>query len=314
MLEGKILYRQNITQMKNIYILTTILLFSTCGISQSYHPVIKKNKYWDQCYTVVGGCYTSAARYEFIDGETYIDGVAYRNSNYYLFLGTPGPYASLCPPYSISNDPNVFAKMREDTLAKKVFIYDYNSTPKDQLLYDFTLNVGDTLQSTYAGEGTILVLYSIETVSLANGESRRKFCFDDQCHTYYIEEIGGPNGLFLPIIPMYGQISPVLLCVQDSSQILWGNNCDTYFVTIENANNQPLTIFLDPFHDRITITIKTMDLPANLEIIDLQGKIVVDQKLYDKKSEISVSDLIPGMYYYRINSDKSTNRGKLIKN
>ena len=94
-------------------------LFSTSGISQNYHPIIKNNKSWDQVYAVYGACWTSCARYEFIDGETYINGVAYRNSVGYPFIGTPGPNMTICPPYSISNQPSAFVRMREDTLAKK---------------------------------------------------------------------------------------------------------------------------------------------------------------------------------------------------
>ena len=300
--------------MKRFYILATILLYSFSLISQNYHPVIKKNKSWDQVYEVYGACWTSCYRYEFIDGETNINGVAYRNSVWYPFIGTPGPQGTLCPPYSISNQPNAFARMREDSLAKKVYIYDYNSTPTDQLLYDFTLNVGDTLHSSFAGQGDTLVLYSIETISLANGELRQKFCFDPECSIYYVEGIGGRNGLFLPIIPMYGQITPLVLCIQDEGEILSGNECDIYFVGIENTSEEPVTIFPNPFHDRFTVKLKTVELPAGIEITDLQGKIFLDQILRDNESEITIPGLDPGMYYYRINFDKNISRGKLVKN
>jgi hypothetical protein len=300
--------------MKTLYILNVIILFSTSGISQNYHPIIKNNKSWDQVYAVQGACWASCARYEFVDGETYINGVPYRNSVGYPFIGTYGPQMTLCPPYSISNQPNPFARMREDTLAKKVYIYDYNSTPTDQVLYDFTLNVGDTLHSAFAGQGDTLVLYSIETVSLANGELRQKFCFDAECITSYTEEIGGPNGLFLPIVPMWGQISPLLLCVQDEGVVLCGNECDIYFVGIESPGNEPLTIFPNPFQDRITITISSVELQTTLEIIDLQGNVILNQRLDEQKSGLALSGLNPGMYFYSIYSDKSISRGKLIKN
>ena len=176
------------------------------------------------------------------------------------------------------------------------------------------MSVGDTLHSAYAGQGDTLVLYSIETVSLANGELRQKFCFDAECQTSYTEEVGGRNGLFLPIVPMWGQISPVVLCVQDEGVVLCGNECDIYFVGIENTSEESVTIFPNPFLDHFTITINKAELPAIFEIIDLQGKILVSQNLRDGITEISAFDLFPGMYYYSVNSDKRINKGKLIKN
>ncbi len=62
--------------------------------------------------------------------------------------------------------------MREDTIAKKVFIYE--EWCGDALLYDFSLDVNDTLLTVFSSP---LVVDSIRYVNLLNGEERKIFYF-----------------------------------------------------------------------------------------------------------------------------------------
>jgi len=86
--------------------------------------------------------------------------------------------------------------MREDTVARKVYVFDIGNGV-DASLYDFTLEPGDTLPF-YAGQGEMIV-DSVGTVMLLTGEARKIFYLN--YNQYYIEGIGGSAGLFSPLAP-----------------------------------------------------------------------------------------------------------------
>ena len=58
--------------------------------------------------------------------------------------------------------------MREDTIAKKVYVFNQGDLA-EAILYDFSLHVGDTLFAKWSGSGggvkTKLILRTIDTVS-----------------------------------------------------------------------------------------------------------------------------------------------------
>ena len=142
--------------------------------SQSYHRLIRTNTYWDEFHTDVF-CYSYIHRIFFTGNDTIIDGISYSILRQFPFESVNPSY--LCPPFFIDNvSYPSFYSIREDTIARKVYIYASGFTPHDQLLYDFSLHVGDTLHSDYNGLNT-LVLASIDSIVLNNGEVRKKFTF-----------------------------------------------------------------------------------------------------------------------------------------
>jgi hypothetical protein len=189
--------------MKKNYIKLLILMaLGICQVgfspvlikAQNYHKLIRTNTYWDNYYTSLN-CYTFIHRIYFTGNDTVIGGHTYNQSRQYYFesIYQPGP---LCPPFIIDNvSYSTSIYIREDTVAKKVFIYDNSFTQPDQLLYDFTLENGDTLHSLYNGNDSFVVS-SIENVTLLDGEIRRMFIFNNNDFEYYIESLGGSQGLF----------------------------------------------------------------------------------------------------------------------
>ncbi len=89
--------------------------------------------------------------------------------------------------------------IREDTINKKVYILDSIATT-EVILYDFSLNVGDTLYAQHGwGAGKKLIVRTIDTVTILVGQRRRFFLSDTSGHIGFtaIESVGSINDPFL---------------------------------------------------------------------------------------------------------------------
>lgn len=210
--------------MKHLLVVITIICLQGVSFSQTYYPVIEVGKYWDQSnWDGYPPCSFLPFRYEFTEEDSTVNGFTYRFCKEYELIGEPGPGIMTCPPFVADTNYSKFAILREDTIARKVYIYDENSSQPDQLLYDFSIKIGDTLKSDFAGQGVMLILDSIEIITLRNGENRKKYIFneglDDIC---YIEGIGGGRGLFFPLYNSES-LGTTLYCVKKNGEDIWGS-------------------------------------------------------------------------------------------
>ncbi len=288
--------------MKKLTFYIYFMCLATMLSGQVYHPLIRSNTYWDVAYTVSPApCYMYVGRTEFIQGDSLIDGHYYRFQNEYPFLGTPGPGGSICAPYVVDTIPYRRAFLREDTLARKVFIYDVNYEPQEQLLYDFSLSPGDTFHSAYATQGGLYVVYSVSDIILLNGEIRKIFCFDANCILNYIESIGGCQGLYDPIVIGYGFNSGII-CVKDNGISIWGGSCFYQFVSTPEFSKPHIHIGPNPAADKLTVEFPFNPMEMEIKLINFCGqqcaKIVLPPG--KEKAEMDVSPFPAGIYLVRV--------------
>jgi hypothetical protein len=300
--------------MKKFFFIICVMIIATGLQSQDYHKLIRTGTYWDQ-YTVVlpEMCYTTITRFSFADSDTILGGVAYRKNICYHFQAVnPGP---LCPPFEIDDVPfTSYSFLREDTINRKVYIYCQGCFPvKDQLFYDFSLSVGDTLKSvvqTLYGEP--LVLTSLDEVLLSNGETRKRFGFGNSPENLnYIEGIGGAQGLDAAVVPgieSYGGF----FCITQNGINLWGNICNNYFVGLQEKKSEAIELYPNPAHDKLTIHLDGTNPDAELIISNLEGKEIIRTKLNRADNTISLSQVAPGVYIYQVTSGKVFRKDKII--
>lgn len=302
--------------MKNLIIsIFCILLLALSTQSQEYHKLIRPNTYWD-IYEVIlpEMCYTYINRIYFTNNDTLLIGHSYRISREYPFQPVnPGFF---CPPFTISNESYITNKfLREDTTAKKVYMYiDEWLNPHEDLLYDFSLNVGDTLKSEYQGQGDTLICCAIKTVTLQNNETRKKFMFkSNYCidSLFYIESIGGDQGLFWPILCPFEAYAGYF-CQSENGINLWGNQCDYYFVGNENKNDVKVSIFPNPAHGYLNISIPDFESHLILRLYSCQGVLLKTISIQNRLKSIPINEIVPGSYFYEIRSDNFIKNGKLI--
>ena len=299
--------------MKKYLFIISFMILGMNTHPQDYHKLIRTGTYWDNYFVVLPEmCYTSISRYCFTGGDTVLGGVTYKQHKCYPFEAVnPGP---LCPPFVIDTTPVACESFfREDTVARKVYIYCPGCITEDQLFYDFSLAIGDTLKSdmqTLYGEP--LVLTSIDTVTLLNGEKRKRFGFVHSAdNVNYIESIGGSQGLEVPLVSgaeSYGGY----LCVKQDGIPLWGNNCGFYFIGTGNKENDLFKVYPNPVHDFLSLHLPRANSDAVFTLSDPTGKVIARSGLDQSDNLISVSQIAPGLYIYQVRSDQIDKQGKII--
>ena len=138
-----------------------ILLFiGMIGYAQEYKPMLSNLNEW-KVTNCNFGCLTDTY---FTDGDTIVDNVSYKILDGYHYISRK-------------------FLLREDIAKKQVFIKMFlPSGVEDYLLYDFSLEVGDTFLmnnpiTPFPANGGSFILDSIETHVLEDGELYRHFYF-----------------------------------------------------------------------------------------------------------------------------------------
>jgi hypothetical protein len=301
---------------KNIFTFWFAIL-TISSFSQNYHELIRTNTYWD-VFALGFFYYDAIDRIYFTGNDTIIEGKVYNLSRQYPFEQVNLGW--FIPPFvidTISIPTNIF--VREDNIEKKVYIYDPYLTPTDQLLYDFSLSVGDTLNSDYnlGPLGSPIVLMTIDSVTLQNGEKRKEFIFyalDSNITANYIEGIGGQQGLFAPIFPAFEQNEFYgYFCISENEINLWGDQCIWYFVGMNNQKeNRIITVFPNPAHDFLNVNLSQKMPFADLTISNIQGKEILRMNLNHSSNNIPISQIKPGIYIYKIISGQLIKQNKII--
>lgn len=294
---------------KFLVLIFAVLLFnSTQG--QTYHKLIKPHKFWDiqTCLTPPGFCdYTFGYRYYF-KGDTVIAGKIYDVIYGYPIRSiNPGPY---CPPYAI--DTNVTYQrgifMREDTLVRKVFVYN-NAINSDDLLYDFTLQPGDTLKSQYS---YMPIVTKVSDTTLLTGDTMKVFYLNNGEN--YIESIGGSKGFCFPMFYLVNGCSHPK-CIENNGVHIWGDAC--YPLLTSNVAHyeydHKIEIFPNPATDFLELK-RNDNSEITINIYDMTGRIILIKTLNNKSEKIDISLLKAGTYIYKLfGLDSQTIRGKIIK-
>ncbi len=177
--------------MKNaLLIFSTLCLLAIDSYSQSYIPFPDSNAEWESVwYEPYPIIYSKLLTYT-ISGDTIINELHY-NKLMRAWIN------AACSKDTISYE--YWGSFRNDTVERQVFFipaYWQNEV----LLYDFSLNVGDTIPDTYQNElYPELVVEAIDTV-LVEGISRTRFTYWNipdplNLHFYVYEGIGSDWGL-----------------------------------------------------------------------------------------------------------------------
>ncbi len=303
----------NSSMKKNVVLLLFLLaMIIQENQAQSYHPLIKTNKFWDVVNNFDDGfpcmCHCSGLRDFYAGYDTIIENVKYarfKASPLRSIYGSIGPF---CPPYyadTLSGLSGIL--LHEDSVAQKVFIYDYFSH-QDDLLYDFSLEVGDTLLSDYTTGGYPAIVQSIENIMLNNGDIIIKFNFTDY-DAFYIESIGGSQGLSGGLLmPEYPD---ELFCVEDQGVGLL-SDCAGWVDISEIQFTNSIQIFPNPAVDFIRITgLKTNSI-ASIKIYNGLGTEIISRDLSINTETIDVSQLQNGCYLLRVGNNGNYASTKFI--
>jgi len=303
--------------MKRI-ILTIVGLYILCSIyGQGYKKLLREGTDWD-IHHALGSeiCMLSGGERLYVEGDTSVNGLDYKIIKFYPIISlVPIPY---CPPFAIdTTSGGIFSFfMREDTILRRVYIMDHWNNEEEELLYDFSLESGDTLHSQYAGQGSVLIVESIGDTTLLNGDTRGIWYLNSG--EYYIESIGGSQGLCYPLIEGIGFWN-IPLCITDYGEHLWGNECFGLVRIEENQNGIHQIAYPNPFSTTTTIEYEIDGYSTTqLSIYNTMGEMVYngeEQMMAPGTHQFSWSPhhLPPGLYFAVLRSEEGVSVVKIVK-
>lgn len=210
--------------------------------------------------------------------------------------------------------------IREDTTTKEVFYMHPNDTSMTEYqIYDFSLNVGDSIQlfGLLNGSGTgfaIPQFFSVDSIKIINimGEDYKAFFLSSEYYnlfsgtTIWIEGIGSLGNLINSGFPYYIEYanSPdmgFLLCCYNNGALIYQNELTTdctYTNMEELKSDISISLFPNPSSDYLTI--KTSIEPIRVVLINQTGEVVLMKTIKFFSEIINISTLPAGIYIVKI--------------
>ena len=295
---------------KNGLLLIFLLMYvSTFAQYNNYHPLVQEGKIWsvldaewhpssDPSNPM--GYYTYSTEYFTFQKDTIINDVEYKKL-----------YKSKKENPIYPQDWYLFSFMREED-NKKVWQFKTNAFGEqwEKLLYDFSLEVGDTIpeEIIYCGSNCKIIIDDIATMTLHNGEVRKVFRFSrfgDVMPDYWIEGIGSNSELILPfgsdIIGGFYE----LLCFHENNELIFFNN--NYQTCYKNSleiieSHKNFNIYPNPAKDILYFENKDNLNIVCVSLVNIMGQIVKQYNPND--SQISVLGIPSGMYFIKFLTQK----------
>jgi hypothetical protein len=226
--------------------------------------------------------------------------------------------------------------LRQDSINKKVY-FKYPSCP-DTLIYDFSKQIGDTLNivyCTYCTSGCFsfpVTISSIDSV-LVGSNYHKQFHFISSSHTIVqtiIEGIGSTGGLLEPIYAEGGETWN-LVCFSHNTDNYPDSSTSCKLITgiseLPFINNQ-VNIFPNPASSEIKV-IGNQYSVNGIDIYNMLGERVYQSLVNSHSSSgiqpmtnapmtntpitINVSALPPGMYFMEIRTENGVEVKKFVK-
>ncbi|MFH0893520.1 MAG: T9SS type A sorting domain-containing protein [Bacteroidota bacterium] len=220
--------------------------------------------------------------------------------------------------------PELYCLLREDTLSGKVFILrkNYNNgNIYEDLLFDYSLNTGDTLKSILYNYPTV---DSISNFQLYNGEFRKIFymnVFGSSSFParFYIEGVGGDNGITEPFVGVClsgFDAWTEIICHRKNLTNLYGN-CNIMMNKNEYVSIHPLKFYPNPFSNKVSIIPAYKDnIEHTYQVFNSEGILLYNERhLNNGIVQIDLTFLKKGFYYLVVINQKGEikAREKIIK-
>lgn len=227
---------------------------------------------------------------------------------------------------SLMNSWNTIGFIREDD--QKVFFRTKNADT-ECLLYDFGCSIGDTLNlDCSCGPDSKFKVDSIKSLTVM-GKSRKHIYLTylingsiDGPVEYWIEGIGSIYGILNGGAGnncMIGFHERLLCCFKDGIKIYSASGCgDCYYDTPNSSSDYPRKdrspiLFPNPASEYIYIQIEADSHFKEVEVISLEGNILITNRIVDNQEGIDIKNLNGGLYIIRLKGSHGYVYSKFIK-
>jgi len=249
--------------------------------------------------------------------ETFWIGPGYPYEGFFHTYDTTSPdtvyngdvYQKLLSAYA--NNFNIFGTgyggaLRDNGLGQ--VYYWAPGEPDPVLLYDFDVQVGDTVEDVYSIWTQDVRVYSVDQITV-NGTQRKRIgleCLDQPgfIGAYWIQGIGGIGGLFRTTACPSVSGSGALVCMTVNDTVQYGLNvgavgdCSLLLGQSDlDVAEESLVIYPNPATDRLTIG-SLGNGRVNAEVFGPDGRSVLVQRL--SGSELNIAALSPACYWLKV--------------
>jgi hypothetical protein len=299
--------------MNKVLTFLILVYFATNSIAQTYQPFPTSNAVWRE---ESGGLrFNNCADYQYtITGDTNI-----KNLTYHKLQKTGVQYLQdqneFCTKIISKNINHYSGCFRNDIISKRVYLIRPNDT-SESLLYDFSLNIGDSLPASRG-----LKVKTIDSVYL-NGVYHKRFSFGD-CYgrkRYPIEGIGGTFGLLFPYYCHF-EHGYELLCFKVNNQPIYPDNSTSCslakWLGQKSTSNISLSIYPNPSSNKFFIQLNNQTIKYNkLEIINSNGQkcLSMPVDVGSEPVEVNIEKLTKGLYLVKLMNEQGYIFTKMIKN
>lgn len=322
--------------MKKTLLLSFLLFCCTAALAQSYvyHPFPATDAMWREN----SGEYTCNCCREYqltIAGDTIIGATTFHKLNWGgIVYMNPNPAAvgsmwsaywgcSMTPSYAYLNSAVVMdyaGAFRENVASKKVYFVPPGALT-DTLLYDFNLNVGDTLPMTYTNDSSMYPRNTVHTIDsvLVGGVYHKRFnlssFFGDADYVSIIEGVGSTFGFLGRLIPVFESAS-YLNCFAVSGVSVYPSGtgtCEPLPLSINDmaAFGDTFTVYPNPGNGKFNLNLNSVQ-EVNSQVTDILGNVLFTSNVKSRTTEIDISDQAPGIYFLKLSDTKGNSVTKKI--
>lgn len=255
------------------------------------------------------GRLTNNFGYQKIDYVNYLLGDSIINSQNYHKVYQRGLKTNYNMDFQVISEipfDDYYGLIRQEE--KKIyFINQYWDFDEEELLYDFDLNLGDTLPHTYNSSSTWpeedILIIAIDSINI-NGNYHKKFKLSEGLINLsvdtLVEGIGHKNGFIYQILDPFEE-SSFAKCYRQNEEVYYSFDalsCDFNVSVIENRESVEIEIFPNPAATTLHIksTIYSDNESFRFVIKDELGRIVKTEQLDSHIKTIDITNLASGLY------------------
>ena len=242
----------------------------------------------------------------FVNGDTTINNLVYkkifRSGTGYIWSQQAPPNPCNTGNFSyVETIPSFYLR----SAGKKMFIYDPGNSG-DSLLYDFDLNVGDTLPLTYNNFQSDTWISSIDSISTPYGYRKRFSLTGGSWAQYLIEGIGHSKGLVEPLfVPLECGFDLICFSLNDTAYFpATGPTCFLAVGESEAPAIESAELFPNPANRQFSISFPKAKSNASIFLVNALGqKICLDSNFNGNKFSMEVSSFKNGIYFLQVIQD-----------
>jgi len=294
------------------------LLLCHYGFSQAYIPLPMTNAHWKMDQWMANGTCTcnsdnglTTAGDTIIGTKTYVKLMGTWDNTICQNCGGWFPYPGYGSGYA--------GAIRQDTAGKKIYFVQSGTT--EDVLYDFTQNVGDSVNSILNRNTGCpkAVIQSIDSVLLNTGYHKRFNLQNNGCLSglpvSFIEGVGNTLGL-LASLNNY-EAGEELICLRQNNTTLYPLGTDTcsrvtgikeFFAGTSNVKVYP-----NPSSNGLFTISNLGSGLVNIQVYNVLGMCILSEFAKENTSALDFSTQPKGIYFYRVTSEsKIIGAGKLV--